>query len=60
VITVIGFVLHLAAVPYALVIFAAMAFVAAFLNSVFDYCLGCQLYVLLVRAGLIGRSRSES
>ncbi|GAA1209242.1 DUF4395 domain-containing protein [Rhodoglobus aureus] len=60
VITVIGIVLHLAAVPYALVIFAAMAFVAAFLNAVFDYCLGCQLYVLLVRAGVIGRPSSAS
>jgi len=25
------------------------AFVAAFLNSVFDYCLGCQVYLLLQR-----------
>jgi hypothetical protein len=60
IITVIGIVLHLAAVPYALVIFAGMAFIAAFLNSVFDYCLGCQLYVLLVRAGLVGRARSAA
>jgi hypothetical protein len=58
VVTVLGIVLHLAAVPYALIIFAAMAFVAAFLNSVFDYCLGCQLYLLLVRAGLMGRARA--
>ena len=56
----IGLALHLAAVPYALIIFAGMAFIAAFLNSVFDYCLGCQLYVLLVRAGLVGRGRSAS
>ena len=28
---------------------------AAFLNSVFGYCLGCQLYLLLVRARLIRR-----
>lgn len=60
VVTVLGIVLHLAAVPYALVVAAAFAFVAAFLNSVFDYCLGCQIYVLLVRAGLVGRPRSES
>ncbi len=59
-IAVIGLALHLAAVPYALIIFAGMAFIAAFLNSVFDYCLGCQLYVLLVRAGLVGRGRSAS
>lgn len=25
------------------------AFVAAFLNAVFDYCLGCQIYLLLQR-----------
>ncbi|TQO18815.1 uncharacterized protein DUF4395 [Rhodoglobus vestalii] len=58
IVTGLGIVLHLAAVPYALVIFAALAFVAAFLNAVFDYCLGCQLYVLLVRAGLIGSARA--
>ncbi len=55
VITLVGLVLHLAGVPYALVIAAAAAFVAAFLNSVFAYCLGCQLYLLLVRAGVLGR-----
>ena len=55
VITLAGLVLHLAGVPYALVIAAAAAFVAAFLNSVFGYCLGCQLYLLLVRAGILGR-----
>ncbi|MGZ0212513.1 MAG: DUF4395 domain-containing protein [Actinomycetales bacterium] len=59
-ISVLGIVLHLAAVPYALVIFAGLAFIAAFLNSVFDYCLGCQIYVLLVRAGLVGRGRTAS
>ncbi|HPM52973.1 MAG TPA: DUF4395 domain-containing protein [Rhodoglobus sp.] len=55
VITLIGIVLHLAGVPYALVVAAAAAFVAAFLNSVFAYCLGCQIYLLLVRAGILGR-----
>ncbi|MGX5694960.1 DUF4395 domain-containing protein [Agromyces soli] len=38
-----------AAVPIA----AALAFVAAFLNAAFGFCLGCQLYLLLVRARLI-------
>jgi hypothetical protein len=32
---------------------AAAAFIAAFLNSVFDYCLGCQIYLLLVRSKVI-------
>ena len=55
VITLTGLVLHLAGIPYALVIAASAAFIAAFLNSVFGYCLGCQIYLLLVRAGIIRR-----
>ena len=51
----IGVVLGLAGVPAAVPIAAAAAFVAAFLNAAFDYCLGCQLYLLLVRAGVLGR-----
>jgi len=47
-VTVVGLGLSLI-VPLALPIAAAAAFVAAFLNSVFDYCLGCQIYLLLVR-----------
>ena len=54
-ITLIGLLLHAAGVPYALVIAAGFAFIAAFLNSVFAYCLGCQIYLLLVRAGILGR-----
>lgn len=53
----IGLVLQLVGVPLALPIAAAMAFVAAFLNAVFGLCLGCQLYLLLQRMGLIGRAR---
>lgn len=53
VVTVVGLALHLAGVPLALPIAAAAAFVAAFLNSVFGYCLGCQIYLLLVRSKLI-------
>jgi hypothetical protein len=49
VITLIGLVLALFSVPYALVIFGGLAFIAAFLNSVFDYCFGCQIYLLLLR-----------
>src|SRR5215469_1172749 len=30
-------------------VFAALALVAAFLNAVFDYCLGCQMYLILKR-----------
>jgi hypothetical protein len=55
VIGLVGIVLDLIGVPYGLVVAAAFAFVAAFLNSVFGYCLGCQIYVLLARAGIVGR-----
>ena len=55
-VTSLGLVLHLAGVPWALSIAAALAFVAAFLNAVFGLCLGCQLYLLLQRAGIVGRA----
>ncbi|NLA66008.1 MAG: DUF4395 domain-containing protein [Leucobacter sp.] len=51
----VGLILHLVAVPWALVIAGAAAFVAAFLNAVFGFCLGCEIYLLLLRAGLIRR-----
>ncbi|MCU1439776.1 MAG: hypothetical protein JWP85_773 [Rhodoglobus sp.] len=59
VITLTGSALHLAGVPYALTIAASAAFIAAFLNSVFAFCLGCQIYLLLVRAGILGRRKSR-
>lgn len=54
----IGLVLHLLAVPWALPIAAAAAFVAAFLNAVFGLCLGCRLYLVLQRVGIVGRART--
>ncbi|WP_353829001.1 DUF4395 domain-containing protein [Agromyces sp. SYSU T0242] len=48
-----GVVLGLVGVPAAVPIAAAAAFVASFLNAVFGYCLGCRLYLLLVRARVI-------
>ncbi|PRB19081.1 DUF4395 family protein [Microbacterium sp. MYb62] len=51
----IGLLLHLLGVPWALPIAAAAAFLAAFLNAAFAFCLGCQLYLLLQRAGIVGR-----
>jgi hypothetical protein len=45
-------------VELALPIAAGLAFIAAFLNSVFAYCLGCQIYLLLVRLGVLGRAKS--
>ena len=56
----IGLILHVAGVPWALPIAAAMAFVAAFLNAVFGLCLGCQLYLVLQRAGIVGRERAAA
>lgn len=44
-------------VPVVIVIAAILAFIAAFLNSVFGYCLGCQMYLLGVRLGVFGRGR---
>lgn len=48
-----GFLLHVLAVPNALPVAAAAAFIAAFLNAVFAYCLGCQMYLGLKRLGVI-------
>ncbi|KRC49733.1 hypothetical protein ASE16_13655 [Leifsonia sp. Root227] len=59
-VTGLGLLLHLVGVPYVLPIAAGLAFVAAFLNSVFGYCLGCQIYLLLVRAGLIRRTAAAA
>jgi hypothetical protein len=54
-VTVVGIALYFVVGPIALVIAGAAAFIAAFLNSVFAYCLGCQIYLLLARTGILGR-----
>ena len=51
-----GLALHLVGVPWAIPIAAGAAFVAAFLNAAFGFCLGCVLYLMLQRIGLVGRS----
>lgn len=56
----IGLALHLIGVPLALPIAAGAAFLAAFLNAAFAFCLGCQMYLLLQRAGLVGRAAPAS
>jgi hypothetical protein len=48
-----GFVLGIFGITLGLTIAAAAAFVAAFLNAAFDYCLGCQIYIGLKRAKII-------
>lgn len=52
----IGLILHLLGVPWALPVAAAAAFIAAFLNAAFAFCLGCQIYLLLQRIGITGRT----
>lgn len=56
----IGLILHLAGVPWALPIATGAAFIAAFLNAAFGLCLGCQLYLLLQRAGVLGRAATTA
>lgn len=56
----IGLILHLVGAPWALPIATAAAFIAAFLNAAFSFCLGCQIYLLLQRAGIIGRTASAA
>lgn len=54
-VTVIGIVLFVPFGSIALIVAGAAAFLAAFLNSVFAYCLGCQIYLLLARVGILSR-----
>jgi len=56
-VTGLGVILHLLGVPYAIEVAAGLAFVAAFLNAAFNYCAGCQIYLLLQRTGIVGRER---
>ncbi|WP_439594057.1 DUF4395 domain-containing protein [Microbacterium sp.] len=56
----VGLVLQLVGVPWALSIAAGAAFFAAFLNAAFGICLGCMLYLLLQRIGVVGRARPSA
>jgi len=51
--TTIGLVLHAAGVPAGLIVASALVVIASFLQAFVGYCLGCQVYLLLVRARLI-------
>jgi hypothetical protein len=53
VVTASGLILHLLGVPNALPISAAFAFLAAFVNAAFAYCIGCQMYLGLKRLRVI-------
>ncbi len=48
-----GLVLAAAGVPLAVEVSAGLALVAALLNAVFGLCLGCEIYVRVVRRGLL-------
>lgn len=50
-----GLLLQLWGVPWGLPIAAMAAFAASFLNAAFGLCLGCQMYLVLQRTGLVGR-----
>lgn len=52
----VGILLHLLGVEYGVAIAAGAAFIAAFLNAAFAYCLGCQIYLGLKRLGVIRHS----
>jgi hypothetical protein len=49
----VGVVLYIVGIQGGLVFAAGAAFIAAFLNAAFAFCLGCQIYVGLQRIGLI-------
>lgn len=53
VLTTVGLVLDLVGVPYGLVVATAFIVIASFLQAFVGFCLGCQVYLLLARAGLI-------
>jgi hypothetical protein len=59
-VTAVGILFFFVAGPVALVVAGAAAFLAAFLNSVFAYCLGCQIYLLLARLGILGRKSATT
>ncbi len=45
----VGLALTAAGVGWAVVVFGALALIAALLNAVFELCLGCELYLLIAR-----------
>ena len=53
VVTTLGFVLAALSVPFGVAIAAAALFAASTLQAYFGYCLGCQIYLGLRRAGII-------
>jgi len=52
IVTIVGVLLYLVGIPAAVPVAAAAAFVAAFLNAAFGYCLGCEIYLLFAKRGI--------
>jgi len=52
IVTIAGVLLYLIGIPAAVPIAASLAFVAAFLNAAFGYCLGCEIYLLFAKRGI--------
>lgn len=48
-----GLAFGVAGIPLGLTIAAGAAFFAAFLNAAFNFCLGCQIWLGLARAGIV-------
>lgn len=51
-VSLVGLLLHFAGVPYGVAIAAGALFAASTLQAYFGYCLGCQIYLGLKRAGI--------
>jgi len=60
IVTGVGLLLALIGLPLAAPIAAGLAFIAAFLNAAFGFCIGCQMYLALVRAGLVRRGAARA
>lgn len=53
VLSTVGLLLHAGGVPFGLAVAAAFIVIASFLQAFVGFCLGCQVYLALIRAGLI-------
>lgn len=59
-VTATGTLLGALGIANAMAIAAAIAFIAAFLNASFAFCLGCLLYIGLKRIGFLGSSKKQN
>jgi hypothetical protein len=59
-IALVGVIAFASGVPIIGIVFTAMALAAAFLNGVFDFCLGCQVYLFIQRTKASAQPGSQS